>query len=74
MDFTFDLNQMNVIGHKKLELPNPDLSGDKDRGSEKSGLCNANNCSALWEGSGYISSWSKPQLSQVQKMGLESTR
>ena len=64
MDFTFDLNQIPVIGHKRLDLPNPDLSVDKDRGSEK-GSRTMDNTSAAEE-QDYVTNWAKPQLSQVQ--------
>ena len=65
MDFTFDLNQIPVIGHKRLDLPNPDLSGDKDRGSEKGSRSGADSSNTGTDYD-YVTNWAKPQLSQVR--------
>ena len=52
MEFNFNMNQVSVIGHKRLDLPNHDIAMQpKVRldGVEE----------------GYVTSWEKPRLCQV---------
>lgn len=53
MEFKFDMNQIPVIGYKKLEIPYQELP-TQDRPKE-----------VEFE-NGYVTSWDKPRFCQVQ--------